>query len=128
MTALPPWMRRTLFVTAVANGVAAAAFVPSARALRALAGFPEGEHPLYLTTAGMFVLLFGLAYLAAAVRGRADRVFIAIAAAGKLTFVALLVWFWGIGMLPARAPLLGSADLVFGILFLVWLYDPGGAP
>jgi hypothetical protein len=128
MTALPTWMRRALFATAVMNVVAAAAFVPSARSLRALAGFPEGEHPLYLTTAGMFVLLFGLAYLAAAVRGRADPVFIAIAAAGKLSFVALLVWFWAMGMLPVRAPLLGSADLIFAGLFLRWLSDPGGAP
>jgi hypothetical protein len=126
MTTLPTWMRRALFITAGMNVLAAVAFVPSAHVLRTVAGMPEGEHPLYLATVSMFILLFGLAYLRLAVTGRADRLFIAVAAAGKLSFFALLVWFWGIGDLPARAPVLGTADLIFGVLFLTWLWQPRG--
>ena len=122
MTTLPTWMRRALFATAGMNIVGAALFAPPARALRALAGFPQGEHPLYLATVSMFVLLFGLGYLWAAAAGRADRLFITLAAVGKLSFFALLVWFWAFGALPVRAPLVGTGDLVFGILFVVWLY------
>ena len=122
MTTLPTWMRRALFATAGMNIVGAALFAPSARALRAVAGFPQGEHPLYLATVAMFVLLFGLGYLWAAAVGRADRLFITLAAVGKLSFFALLVWFWAVGALSARAPLVGTGDLVFGILFTVWLY------
>jgi hypothetical protein len=121
MIALPTWMRGALFATTAMNLVGAAAFVPSARALRVLAGLPEGGHPLYLATVCMFVLLFGVAYLWTAVVGRTDRLFITVAAAGKLSFFTLLVWFWVFGALPLRAPLLGTGDLIFGILFVRWL-------
>jgi hypothetical protein len=121
---LPTWMRRALFATAAMNLLGAALFAPPARTLRAVAGFPEAEHQLYLAIVGMFVLLFGLGYLWSAAAGRADRVFIAVAAAGKLSFVALLVSFWAAGALSARAPLVGAGDLVFGVLFLIWLYGP----
>ena len=122
MTTLPTWMRRALFATAGMNIVGAALFAPPARALRVVAGFPQSEHPLYLATVSMFVLLFGLGYLWAAAAGRADRLFITLAAVGKLSFFALLAWFWAVGALSARAPLVGAGDLVFGILFVVWLY------
>src|SRR5438552_27823 len=53
--------------------------------------------------------------------GRAERLFIALAAGGKMSFFGLLVGCWAAGTLPIRLPILGSADLFFGILFLVWL-------
>jgi len=122
VTTLPTWMRRALFATAGMNIVGAALFAPPARALRVVAGFPQGEHPLYLATVSMFVLLFGLAYLALAVSGRPDRFFIAVAAAGKLAFFALLTVLWLGGSLPVQAVGAGSGDLIFGVLFLAWLY------
>ncbi len=121
-TLLPVWMRRALYATAAMNVVGAIGFLPPAHALRALAGFPEAEHPLYLATVSMFVLLFGLAYLALAVSGRPDRFFIAVAAAGKVAFFALLTVLWLGGTLPLQAIAAGTGDLVFGALFLVWLY------
>src|SRR5947209_3093049 len=63
-------MRGALFATAGMNIGGAALFAPPARALRAVAGFPPGEHPLYLATVTMFVLLFGLGYLWAAAPAR----------------------------------------------------------
>lgn len=121
MIPLPTWMRRALFATAAMNILAAAAFIPAAETLRAVAGLPEPGHPLYLVTVGMFVLTFGLAYLWAAVQGHAERLFIAVAAVGKLSFFGLLVGFWAVGALPARVPALGTGDLIFGMLFLAWL-------
>ena len=127
MNALPTWMRRALFATAGMNVLAAAGFLPAATSARALAGLPEGGHPLYLMTVAMFVLVFGLGYLRAAMTGRADRLFLGVAAVGKLSFFALLVVFWAMGSLPFRAPLLGSADLIFGTMFAVWLFSSGSA-
>ena len=121
MIPLPTWMRRALFVTAAMNLLAAAGFLPAAGTLRAVAGFPEEAHPFYLLTVGMFVLLFGLGYLWTALVGRADRLFIALATIGKLSFFALLVHLWTTGALPMRAPIMGSGDLVFGLIFLAWL-------
>lgn len=127
MLTLPGWMRRALFATAVMNILVAGAFVPAARDVRVLAGLPAESHPLYLTTVGLFVGLFGCGYLWSAITGRADRLFITLAATGKLGFFALLAGFWVAGSLPLRAPLAGTADLVFGLLFAAWLYGARGA-
>jgi hypothetical protein len=127
MIQLPTWMRRALLATAVMNVFAAGAFLPSAGAIRALAGLPDDAHPFYLATIAMFVLLFGLGYLWSGATGHADRLFIAIAAIGKISFFVLLVGFWSVGQLSPRAPLLGSADLFFGVLFVIWLSRSGSA-
>lgn len=121
MTTLPSWMRTALFATAAMNLLAGLAFLPPASGLRALAGMPPGEHPLYLSTVALFVLLFGFGYLWVAVANRPERLFIALAAIGKLGFFALLVAFWAAGSLPVTAPLSGVGDLVFGLLFVKWL-------
>jgi hypothetical protein len=121
MAPLPTWMRRALLSTAVMNLLAAVAFLPSARAVRALADLPEDVHPVYLATISMFILIFGIGYLWTGATGRADRLFIALAAAGKITFFTILVGFWLAGEVSVRAPLLGAADLFFGVLFLIWL-------
>ena len=121
MLKLPTWMRVVMFATAILNILGAVTFVPSARALRVMGGFPEVAPPLYLTTIGAFIGIFGLAYLWSAVTGRADRQFVAVAAAGKLTFFALLVRYWWAGLLTSKAAMSGTGDLVIGSLFVVWL-------
>jgi hypothetical protein len=92
-----------------------------------MAGLPIFAHPLYLTTLGAFILIFGLGYLWSGVTGTADRQFVAAAAAGKLSFFALLVRYWMAGLLPATAPLSGAPDLVIASLFLVWLWSVRGS-
>jgi hypothetical protein len=116
-------MRRAMLATAVMNGLAVPLFLPGAASLRALAGFPAPGHPLFMMTAGLFVLLFGTAYLWAALTGCADPFFVGLAAAGKLGFVALLTGFWIAGELPLRAPLVASGDLVFGVTFVTWVWS-----
>jgi len=128
MILLTPWMRRAMFATAGMNMVAAVGFLPGAQSLRALTGFPEPAHPFYALTVVLFVLLFGIGYLWSALVGQADRLFIAISAVGRLSFFALVVAFWSIGELPLRAPVLGSWDLIFGVLFVAWLLDTQTSP
>jgi hypothetical protein len=114
-------MRRALLATAAMNIVAAIGFLPPAAAVRVAAGLPAGENPVYLATVALFVGLFGVGYLWSGATGRGEPIFIGIAAAGKISFVALLVGFWLAGALPARAPVAASPDLAFGVLFLRWL-------
>ena len=121
MFPLPPWMRVALYATAVMNVVATGMFLPVAKPVRDWVGLPEFGHPLYATTVAMFIFLFGLAYLWTAIAGRSDRVFLALAAGGKFSFFVILVCFWALGSLPLRAPVLGSADLFFSVLFVVCL-------
>lgn len=128
MIPLPSWMRRALFATAVMNVLAALAFLPAGGSVRALAGLPEDAPPIYLLTIGLFILLFGLGYLWTALMGRADRLFIALAAIGKLSFVGLLVHCWRAGALPIRAPITAAPDVAFGLLFVAWLISARAAP
>jgi hypothetical protein len=114
-------MRAALFATAAMNILGAAAFVPGAQPLRALAGFPDADHPVYLATVGIFILVLGLGYLGCALLNRADRLFIAVGALGKLAFFALLVILCIGGDLPLQAPLAGGGDLFFGLVFTAWL-------
>ena len=124
MTA-PRWLRNAMLATAVMNGVAALLFLPFAAPWRALAGLPADAPAVYLATVALFVLLFGAGYLYVGVTGRADPLFVGLSAAGKLSFVTLLVGFAAAGALSWRAPLTAGGDLVFGVLFLRWLcYGP----
>jgi hypothetical protein len=118
---IPTWLRRALLATAVMNAFGAFAFTAWGAPLRDLVGLPSNTHPLYLLIIGVFVGLFGVGYLWTGLTGRADPLFIAIAAAGKLSFFGLLAVFCLVGEISARAPAAAVGDFVFGTLFVVWL-------
>lgn len=123
---LPVWMRWAMFGTAVMNLAGAVTFFPVAQSLRDLGGLPGDGHPLYRSTVGAFVFIFGVAYLWAGIRGAADQLFVAVAAAGKLAFSGLLAWYWSTGSLPVAAVLAGAGDFFFGTAFAAWLFMTRG--
>jgi hypothetical protein len=118
---LPTWLRRAFLATAAMNVGGGLLFLPPAAPLRALVGVPPGEHAIYLVTLAMFIFLFAAAYGYAGWTGRADDLFVALSAAGKLSFVAILIGFWLAGEVPVLTPLSAVGDLVFGLMFLTWL-------
>ena len=107
------------------NAFGAFAFTSWGAPVRDLVGLPSGSHPLYLLVIGTFVGIFGAGYLWTGLTGRADPLFIAIAAAGKLSFFGLLAAFWLAGEIAWRAPASAVGDLVFGTLFVIWLAGRG---
>ena len=117
---LPNWMRNALLATAVMNLTAGLAFLPPAQPLRAVAGMPDGE-PVYLTTVALFVLLFGAGYAYCGLMRRDERLFLALSAIGKISFVSIVTFYWLAGRLPFQAVMTASGDLVFGALFAGWL-------
>lgn len=127
METLPTWMRRALLATALMNLVAAGLFLPPAAALRERAGFPPGE-PVYLLTIALFVLVFAAGYLYCGLTGRAERLFLWLAAVGKLGFVSVVVLCWTTGDVSLLAPISAGGDVVFGLLFLKWLLSDPAAP
>lgn len=126
---VPRWLRIAMFLTALMNLGAAVAFLPAYGAtLRRLGGFPIEAPPVYLLTVAAFVGLFGIGYLWTAVTGLSDRLFVALAAAGKLAFVGVVAWCVAGGSLPPIALAVASPDLAFGGLFLAWLHASRAAP
>ena len=51
-----------------------------------------------------------------------------MAAIGKLSFVTLMVGFWAAGAIPVQAPLAAAGDVVFGVMFVVWLVQSRAHP
>lgn len=117
----PPWMRTALFATAAMNLGAATLFLPVGLPVRAMLGLPGDAHPLYLATIALFVALFGVGYLWAALANRAERVFVGMAGLGKLAFVALLCGYWIAGAIPVLPVLAAAGDVVFGAMFVFWV-------
>jgi len=115
-------MRAAMFSTALMNAVGAYALSPMGAALRDLGGLPKAEHPFFLVTLSLFVLLFGFAYFWVGWSARVDRLFLCVAAVGKLCFFGSITFYALLGHLPSRAILPGGGDLFFGSLFLFWLY------
>ena len=114
------WFRIALFATAAMNILGAFSFVPANRTGRELFGFPEA-HPLYLWILATWIFAFGLCYLWMAIKQSRERLFIVIAAIGKFSFFGLLLILALLGELPLRAALGGVGDLIFAVLFVVWL-------
>lgn len=118
---VPWWMRAALLATAPMNGAAFVVFLPIGRELRAWAGWPPDGHAVYPTVIASFLLILGVAYLWAGVRGRADRSLVAVAAAGKSAFFALTAGFWLAGEVGWQVPASAVGDLAFAAIFVAWL-------
>ena len=115
-------MRRVMLAAAILNTLGALTFIPAFTGLRAQGHLPNDAHPVYLWMIALWIFFFGIAYLYLGITGRVEKVFIAVGAAGKLSFFGLLLGFALAGDLPIQAATSGIADLVFGTIFTVWLW------
>lgn len=117
-----PWFRRCLLIAAGFNGLGAAFFAPPVydRSVDVL-GLPPDTMPFALWTIASWIAIFGLGYGWMALRAKPEPLFIAVAAACKLSIATIFVVFWQLGSLPAIVPLSGLGDVLFAIAFLVWL-------
>ncbi len=120
---LPKWMRIVLSAAAVLNGLGAFIFTPAGTELRQFSGLSLEGHPFYLWISGSFILIFGFAYLWAGMTGRADPLFIAVGAAGKLAFFGLTVAYWILGELPVNVPRAAVSDFILALIFIFWLFS-----
>ena len=120
---LPKWMQVVMCAAALLNGLGAFIFTPTGSELRQFMGLSSESHPFYLWIIGSFILIFGFAYLWAGITGRADPLFIAVGAAGKLAFFGLTVAYWISGELPVNVPLAATSDFIFALIFIFWLFS-----
>jgi len=111
----------TLIASFFLNTAGAATFLPWFRDLRKTGGLPEAGNAFYGFVIALFIFLFGIGYLWQALSGTRERLFITIAALGKISFALLIMIFVLLGELPLEAVGSGVPDLVMGIIFAVWL-------
>lgn len=116
------WMSATLLAAGAMNMFGAALFMPAFRSLRQMAGLPAESHPLYLWIIAGWIFLFGLCYLWLGISGRNERLFLVIGAAGKLTFVILLIIYSMMGQVPLVTAISSLPDLLFATAFVLWLW------
>lgn len=117
------WMRIALLATAALNMIGAAVFVPFFQNFRESNGFPAQSHPLYLWIIASWIFMFGLCYFWLGITGRSERLFLVIAGAGKLTFVFFLFVYWQAGQVPVNTVLGSLCDLLFAVIFGIWLWQ-----
>lgn len=115
-------MRTALAAAGGMNLFGAVMFLPFFHYVRDFYGLPRATHPLYLWIISIWIFSFGLCYLRLAVTGRRERLFLIIAAAGKLSFSILMIVYWAQGELPAQAAAGGLVDFFFGSIFAGYLW------
>ena len=113
---LPPLLRLALLASGPVNLLGAALFAPPFVGLRAHYGLPEAP-AFYQWTLSLWVLAFGVAYLHAGWRDRADRSLLALGAFGKTVFVVLVAVMAARGEVPATTALAATADLLLAAVF-----------
>ncbi|QEL20123.1 hypothetical protein [Limnoglobus roseus] len=116
-------MKYVLMACLPMNVSGAAIFAPPCSFLRESLGLPE-SHPLYLGVLSIWILLFGVAYFWQGYRGRIDRTFLTVGAAGKAAFALLLMALAAGGNLPPQAVAVGLPDLALAVVFANWLRRP----
>ena len=114
-------MRMTLCATTFVNLLGAITFFPYFQMLRERSHLPAAD-PLYLYIISIWIFVFGCGYLWMAVTRRPDKIFIAVGAAGKISFFLLLASFALSGKLPLLTAFSALIDLVIGVIFIAWLW------
>lgn len=117
------WFRLTLLATSILNLAGAVVFALPIYNPGGTSDLPQNVHPLYLSIVSSWILIFGIAYFWMAVTAKPERLFIAVAAAGKLTIGFFFFWFWIKGDLPLTILLAGIGDILFAIAFFYWLFQ-----
>ena len=115
----PHW-RRVFLVAALFNFAAGLpALLAPAWALNTFGMAPLPDH-LFVRATGLLVATYGIGYWLVSRRlTRRDLVWLGVV--GKLGVVALFTWAWRQGSLPTPAFAVGMGDLLFALLFLVFL-------
>ena len=117
---MPTWLRLSLIFTTVMNIFGGFAFSPWGRNLQQWAGFPDAPD-LYLWSVASFIFGMGVTYGWMAFHNLPNRIVIALACYGKITFSLILAHASWTGSTPAMVGLSGIPDFVLGVLFGLWL-------
>ena len=112
---------RVLFALAAVFNVAAGLppLLAPAQTLATFGMAPLPDH-LFLRVTGLLVLTFGMGYWFVS-RNLKLREIVWLGVIGKSGVVLVFAWSWLQGLLPGRAAAVGMGDLLFVIVFLLFL-------
>ena len=116
----PALLNGSLWLSAVANVLAAGLFAFPASGLASAVGFPPAP-PLFAGFCALFVALFGCAYGWLAVQEQKNRGLLFFGAVGKTCAVLLALSLCLAGHADSLLVLLLSGDLIFAGLWFLWL-------
>ncbi len=119
-TAYARWLFGTAAAFNIAIGFSLLFFRPLLSSLLGLAPV-EGTNVTLVYLLGGFIILFGYAYFLIALDPVRYRPYIHLSAIGKLMAVASATLSWLQGYAPPAVPALTGADLVYAVLFLLYL-------
>jgi hypothetical protein len=114
-------VRVSLGVTCAFNLAAAVLLVMTDNPLSRIAGITASDSTIHTALAALMVAAFGLAYGWMARAQTIDRPMIAFGALVKLGAFSLFAALATVGMVPASFALFAFPDLVFAMLWLMWL-------
>jgi hypothetical protein len=115
-----PLLHIAFWLTVPVNASGAVIF--SVPAFREFIGLPAPAHGFYGILVGVWIGLFGLAFLRLALTKTYDKSLIAVAALGKLSFFALAVFYFLRGEIGLLATLASVIDAGLAFIFLHWLW------
>jgi hypothetical protein len=118
---MPSWLRFALAFTTIMNIFGGFAFSPWGRFIQRWAGFPNAPD-LYLWIVASFIFGMGMLYGWMTFKNIPNRLVIAFACYGKITFSLILAHASLTQTAPALIGLSGIPDCILGILFGVWLF------
>ena len=118
---MPFWLRSALAFTTLMNLFGGFAFSPWGRFLQKWGGFPDAPD-LHLWSIASFIFGMGMVYGWMALTNIPNRLVIALACYGKITFSLILAHASFTEVTPPMVGLSGIPDFVLGILFGVWLF------
>ncbi len=125
----PSFWKRFFLAAAVFNFGAALGFAIPARAcLRLLFGL-ENPEPAVLFLYWLFLLMVGLMGIGYGLVGldiRKNRAFVQVGALGKILAVSASLWAWQAGIAGTAAVMALSGDIVWAVMFCVFLAKTGG--
>lgn len=122
LNVLDRWLTRSLYLTVAFNAMGVVVLALP-QVFYPILGLPVPNHPVYQAVTVLFVALLGLGYFMQARAEKRDRTFLTIAALGKAGFFGIFLVSWLAGLVPWSAPLVTVGDLLFAIVFAVWLWE-----
>lgn len=121
---IPRLFRYCLVITALFNLFGSISFAPPVYYQMAdILGLPKDTIPFGLWVISSWILIFGIGYAWLAIHPKPEHLFVAVAAACKVAIAIFFFIFWSTGELPLVALLTGCGDLLFAVVFIVWLFQ-----